>query len=83
MDPDGRLAAREPRRVAPFVYAGVGVIKPQLFEGVAEDVFRLAPFFYRAAEKGRLSPQAGRPVAAHRTAPVDRRGGEGDRSLTL
>jgi MurNAc alpha-1-phosphate uridylyltransferase len=54
MDPDGRLTAREPRRVAPFVYAGVGVIKPQVFEGVAEDVFRLAPFFYRAAEKGRL-----------------------------
>src|SRR5277367_5157954 len=54
MDRDGRLMAREPRRVAPFVYTGVGIIKPQLFEGVAEDVFRLAPFFYQAAAKGRL-----------------------------
>ena len=54
MDPDGRLAARERRHVAPFVYTGVGVIKPQLFHGVAEDVFRLAPFFFRAAERGRL-----------------------------
>ncbi len=54
MDRDGRLAAREPRQVAPFVYTGVGIIKPQLFEGIAEDVFRLAPFFYRSAEKGRL-----------------------------
>ncbi len=54
MDRDGRLAVREPRHVAPFVYTGVGIIKPQLFAGVAEDVFRLAPFFYRAAEKGRL-----------------------------
>ena len=54
MDREGRLTAREPRRVAPFVYTGVGIIKPQLFDGVAEDVFRLAPFFYRAAEKGRL-----------------------------
>ena len=54
MDREGRLAAREPRHVAPFVYTGVGVVKPQLFAGVAEDVFRLAPFFYRAAEKGRL-----------------------------
>jgi MurNAc alpha-1-phosphate uridylyltransferase len=54
MDREGRLTAREPRRVAPFVYTGVGIIKPQLFEGVAADVFRLAPFFYRAAEKGRL-----------------------------
>jgi N-acetyl-alpha-D-muramate 1-phosphate uridylyltransferase len=54
MDRDGRLSGREPRRIAPFVYTGVGIIKPQLFEGVADDVFRLAPFFYRAAEKGRL-----------------------------
>jgi len=54
MDREGRLTAREPRRVAPFVYTGVGIIKPQLFDGVAEDVLRLAPFFYRAAEKGRL-----------------------------
>ncbi len=54
MDRDGRLTAREPRRVAPFVYTGVGIIKPQLFEDVADDVFRLAPFFFRAAEQGRL-----------------------------
>ena len=54
MDREGRLTAREPRRVAPFVYTGVGIIKPQLFAGVMEDVFRLAPFFYQAAERGRL-----------------------------
>lgn len=54
MDREGRLSTREPRLVAPFVYTGVGVIKPQLFEGIAEDVFRLAPFFHRAAEQGRL-----------------------------
>jgi len=54
MDWAGRLTAREPRRVAPFVYTGVGIIKPQLFDGVADDVFRLAPFFFRAAERGRL-----------------------------
>ena len=54
MDPFNRLTKRDPRHVAPFVYAGVGVIKPQLFEGVAEDAFKLAPFFFRAAERGRL-----------------------------
>ena len=54
MTREGRLKAREPRHVAPFVYTGVGIIKPQLFEGVAEDVFWLAPFFFRAAERGRL-----------------------------
>jgi len=54
MSYDGRLVAREPLRVAPFVYTGVGIVKPQLFDGLAEDVFRLAPFFFRAAERGRL-----------------------------
>jgi MurNAc alpha-1-phosphate uridylyltransferase len=29
-------------------------MKPQLFAGVAEDVFKLAPFFFDAAGKGRL-----------------------------
>ena len=54
MDPYCRLTKRDPRRVAPFVYAGFGIIKPQLFEGIAEDAFRLAPFFFDAAERGRL-----------------------------
>ena len=54
MTRDGRLEPREPRHVAPFVYTGVGIIKPELFRGVAEDVFKLAPFFFRAAEQGRL-----------------------------
>ena len=54
MDADGRLSRREPHDVAPFVYTGVGIMKPQLFDGIEEDVFRLAPFFWRAAENGRL-----------------------------
>jgi MurNAc alpha-1-phosphate uridylyltransferase len=54
MDAEGRLSRRDPRKVAPFVYTGVGVLKPGLFDGVKEEVFRLAPFFWRAAEAGRL-----------------------------
>ena len=54
MDRDGRLSPREQRQVAPFVYTGVGIIKPELFAAVEEDVFRLAPFFFAAAERGRL-----------------------------
>jgi len=57
MLPDGRLLKREERRVAPFVYAGVGIIKPELFAGVGPDVFKLAPFFFAAAERGRLFGQ--------------------------
>ena len=57
MDTQGRLSRRGEGDVAPFVYAGVGIIKPQLFAGVKEDVFRLAPFFFSAAERGRLFGQ--------------------------
>jgi MurNAc alpha-1-phosphate uridylyltransferase len=54
MTREGQLVAREPRHVAPFVYTGVGVIKPQLFKRETEDVFRLAPFFHAAADRNRL-----------------------------
>lgn len=54
MKPDGRLIRRAERETAPFVYAGVGIVKPQLFAGARGDVFRLAPYFFDAAEKGRL-----------------------------
>jgi MurNAc alpha-1-phosphate uridylyltransferase len=54
MDAEGRLTRRAPQMVAPFVYTGVGILKPQMFDCVADDVFKLAPFFWRAAEQGRL-----------------------------
>jgi MurNAc alpha-1-phosphate uridylyltransferase len=54
MDADGRLARRKEREVAPFVYTGVGIIKPQLFASETREIFRLAPFFFEAAERGRL-----------------------------
>ncbi len=52
LDAKGRIVRRDGRK--PYVYSGVGLMKPQLFAGVAEDVFKLAPFFFDAAGKGRL-----------------------------
>jgi MurNAc alpha-1-phosphate uridylyltransferase len=57
MDGAGCLTRRGESDIAPFVYAGVGVMKPQLFIHIEDDVFRLAPFFFSAAEKGRLFGQ--------------------------
>jgi len=54
LSPQGLLGRRGEREVAPFVYTGVGIIKPELFAGVKDDIFRLAPFFFAAAERGRL-----------------------------
>ena len=54
MDRDGRLAPREPRKSRPSSIPASAIIKPQLFESETADVFRLAPFFFEAAGKGRL-----------------------------
>jgi MurNAc alpha-1-phosphate uridylyltransferase len=57
MAADGRLTRRAEWEVAPFVYAGVGIVKPQLFSAETRKIFPLAPFFYEAARKGRLYGQ--------------------------
>jgi N-acetyl-alpha-D-muramate 1-phosphate uridylyltransferase len=49
---DGRIIRREGPK--PYVYAGVGLVKPQLFSNEMKEVFKLAPFLFAAAEKGRL-----------------------------
>ena len=48
---------RGARKIAPFVYTGVGIIKPALFETEKRAIFPLAPYFFEAAKKGRLFGQ--------------------------
>jgi len=52
LDDNGRLRQTDGSRR--YVYAGVGVIAPRLFDGVKEEAFKLAPFFFQAAARGRL-----------------------------
>lgn len=54
MDPDGRLERRGERQVAPFVYAGVAVLKPELFADTPDGAFSLNLLFDRAIAAGRL-----------------------------
>ena len=53
LDPNGRLTRRGEIDVAPFAYAGVLLIKPELFAGTP-DVFSLNRLFDRAEAAGRL-----------------------------
>ncbi|MDQ0468131.1 nucleotidyltransferase family protein [Labrys wisconsinensis] len=53
LDAFGRLERRRERAVAPFAYAGVLLIKPQLFQGMP-DAFSLNRLFDAAEAKGRL-----------------------------
>ena len=54
MDQEGRLTKRGQSEVAAFVYSGVGILKTEPFANDEREVFRLSPFLFEAAEKGRL-----------------------------
>jgi MurNAc alpha-1-phosphate uridylyltransferase len=54
MAADGRLLRRPERDVAPFVYAGAALLRPELFKRAPEGVFSLNKLFDRAAGEGRL-----------------------------
>jgi MurNAc alpha-1-phosphate uridylyltransferase len=54
MDAAGRLGRRGEREVVPFVYAGVAVMKPELFANAPSGAFSLNRLFDRAIEAGRL-----------------------------
>jgi MurNAc alpha-1-phosphate uridylyltransferase len=55
MTPDGALRRRSEREVAPFVFAGVAILSPALFEGAPAGEFSLTTLFDRASEAGRLA----------------------------
>jgi MurNAc alpha-1-phosphate uridylyltransferase len=54
MSSDSRLSRRPEKSVAPFVYAGVAIIKPELFAKTPEGPFSLNVLFDRAIEAGKL-----------------------------
>jgi N-acetyl-alpha-D-muramate 1-phosphate uridylyltransferase len=51
---DGQLIRRAERDVAPFVYAGAGILAPSLFADAPKGAFSLTVLFDRAAEAERL-----------------------------
>lgn len=54
MTADGRLTRRGERDVAPFVYAGAAILRPELFKDAPEGAFSLTTLFDRAGAVGRL-----------------------------
>ena len=54
MAADGRLTRRSERDVAPFVYAGAAILRPELFKDAPQGAFPLTALFDRAAAVGRL-----------------------------
>jgi MurNAc alpha-1-phosphate uridylyltransferase len=54
MAPDGTLARRGEREIAPFVYAGAAILAPAFFAGVLHGPSSMSPLFDRSAQAGRL-----------------------------
>lgn len=54
LGPDGRLARRLEKHIAPFAYAGAAILSPALFGDTPEGPFSLNLLFDRAIESGRL-----------------------------
>jgi MurNAc alpha-1-phosphate uridylyltransferase len=54
MAADRRLTRRGERDIAPFVYAGAAILRPELFKDAPAGAFSLTALFERAAAAGRL-----------------------------
>jgi MurNAc alpha-1-phosphate uridylyltransferase len=54
MGTDGRLYRRGERQMAPFVFTGVSIAHPRMFEGAPLGAFSLNRVWDEAIEKGRL-----------------------------
>jgi N-acetyl-alpha-D-muramate 1-phosphate uridylyltransferase len=54
MDAEGRLSRVPEQRIAPFVWIGVQILHPRLFDGAPSGKFSINPLWDRAIERGRL-----------------------------
>lgn len=54
MDSTGRLTRQTGARLAPFIFAGVSIAHPRLFDGAPQGAFSLNKLWNRAIDAGRL-----------------------------
>ncbi len=54
MLPGGQLRRRQEREIVPYVFTGVSIVDPRLFDGCFEDCFSLNKILDKAIEAGRL-----------------------------
>ena len=83
MSADGRLRRRDERGVAPFVYAGIGIIKPELFADAPEAPPGSRPIFSMPRRRAACSASASTGNGCMSARGGDRAGGGDDKALRL
>ncbi|CAH0190342.1 nucleotidyltransferase family protein [Roseomonas sp. CECT 9278] len=73
LDPLGRMRRPKEREIAPYLYAGVQILSPALFEGAPSGAFSLNRLYDRAVENGRLFGLVHDGVWFHLSTPEDLR----------
>jgi len=58
MDPVGKLTRRPERQIAPYVFTGVQILHPRIFEDAPSGPFSMNVLYDRALEAGRLHGMA-------------------------
>jgi MurNAc alpha-1-phosphate uridylyltransferase len=76
IDPLGRMRRPKEREIAPYLYAGVQILSPALFEGAPAGAFSLNRLYDRAIEDGRLYGLVHDGVWFHLSTPEDLRHAE-------
>ncbi|MBR0649086.1 nucleotidyltransferase family protein [Roseomonas terrae] len=71
LDPIGRMRRPKEREIAPYIYAGVQILSPALFEGAPDGPFSLNRLYDRAIENGRLYGLVHDGVWFHLSTPQD------------
>jgi MurNAc alpha-1-phosphate uridylyltransferase len=71
LDPLGRLRRPREREIAPYLFGGVQILSPRLFEGAPSGAFSLNCLYDRAIEAGRLYGLVHDGVWFHLSTPRD------------
>jgi MurNAc alpha-1-phosphate uridylyltransferase len=71
LDPLGRLRRPKEREMSPYLYGGVQILHPRLFDGAPEGAFSLNRLYDRAIEAERLSGLVHDGVWFHLSTPRD------------
>lgn len=71
LDPDGRVRRRREHEIVPYIYAGVQIVSPRLFDDAPIGSFSMNQLWDRAMARGRLRALVHESLWFHFSRPAD------------